>query len=187
MGQYYIVVFLGPKPADGAAETIKLAAHPYGFGCLAKLLENGYAVGNRFAAAIEYQLTQDGAFHRTRLVWAGDYADGEPCGHNLYNLADEAPASLRDPVPAGVCMDDYPFIVNHTKKQYVRKHWDRHDDVSSGKMHPLAILTCEGNGRGGGDYYGDYAHVGAWARDEISVEKEVFDGYTQLPFDVCCE
>lgn len=182
MGQYYIVLFLGAKPADGA-ESLKLAAVPFAFGCGAKLLENGFAARNPFVEAIEYQLTQDGAFHRTRMVWAGDYADTEPCGQNLYHLADEAAASLRDPVPAGVSMLDFPFIVNHTKKQYVRKNWNRHDGPLCGKLHPLAILTCEGNGRGGGDYHGDYAHVGAWARDEISVEKEVFAGYSELPYN----
>ena len=40
-------------------------------------------------------------------------------------------------------------------------------------LHPLSLLTAEGNGRGGGDYNGpNMDMVGTWARDVISMENE---------------
>jgi hypothetical protein len=43
------------------------------------------------------------------------------------------------------------------------------------------LLTAEGNGRGGGDFEGiGEKFVGTWARDIISVEKELPKGYKQI-------
>jgi hypothetical protein len=68
----------------------------------------------------------------------------------------------------------YTYIVNHTKRVYVKK--------GTG-VHPLPILTAEGNGRGSGDYEGQNMDlVGTWARDVISMENEAPD-YTL----VACE
>jgi hypothetical protein len=48
-------------------------------------------------------------------------------------------------------------------------------------IHPLSLLTAEGNGRGGGDYRGAHEDlVGSWARDVISVEREAPAGFTEL-------
>ena len=60
------------------------------------------------------------------------------------------------------------------------------------KIHPLPLLTSEGNGMGGGDFRGDDENeiVGSWARDVISVEKDsplVNNGmmdYTEFIFDL---
>jgi hypothetical protein len=61
----------------------------------------------------------------------------------------------------------YTYIVNHTKKVYVKK---------TDGLHPLSLLTAEGNGRGGGDYNGpNMDMVGTWARDVISMENEAPD------------
>ena len=38
-------------------------------------------------------------------------------------------------------------------------------------VHPLSILTCSGNGRGGGDYDDGNSYVGIWAGDEIGIEE----------------
>ncbi len=77
--------------------------------------------------------------------------------------------------------DEYPFCVNHTKKQYV----DKRTVPSTGddRLHPLPLLTCEGNERGNGDYFGSYRYVGSWARDVISVEKEAPKRYKKLEFN----
>jgi hypothetical protein len=56
------------------------------------------------------------------------------------------------------------------------------ENENGDQLHPLPILTCEGNGRGGGDYFGNYAYVGAWARDLISLEAIAPEGYTELAF-----
>ena len=38
-----------------------------------------------------------------------------------------------------------------------------------------------GNGRGGGDYYGENEElVGTWARDVISIEKDKPNGYDEF-------
>ena len=51
-------------------------------------------------------------------------------------------------------------------------------------MHPLPLLTCEGNGNGGGDYHSEYGkeYVGTWARDLIGCvsTKKDLEGYTEI-------
>ena len=45
----------------------------------------------------------------------------------------------------------------------------------------VPLLVAEGNGRGGGDYHGiNQIIVGTWARDVISVENNIQEGYTEL-------
>jgi hypothetical protein len=77
----------------------------------------------------------------------------------------------KDPFVYRSVIVPYTYIVNHTKKVYVKK---------TGDLHPLPILTAEGNGRGGGDYHGpNIDMVGTWARDVISMENEAPD-YTLI-------
>lgn len=60
----------------------------------------------------------------------------------------------------------YRYLVNYTKKQYCvmpkysKKEW---------RINPLPLLTCSGNGRGGGDYHNEDARVGSWAFDRIGI------------------
>ena len=70
----------------------------------------------------------------------------------------------------------YRYIVNHTKKQYVDK------ERLSNEIHPLPLLVCEGNKRGGGDYWGKNSDLcGTWARGIISMETDKpSDKYTEL-------
>jgi hypothetical protein len=112
-------------------------------------------------------------------VWAGDYADEEPdlkiikegeeCDANLYSLCNDE----NEIKPKVSKTDTYPYILNHTKKLFVDKNKvPEIKDWEGAKIHPLPLLTCEGNGRGGGDFRGDEKGiVGSWARDVISVEK----------------
>jgi hypothetical protein len=51
-------------------------------------------------------------------------------------------------------------------------------------MHPLPILTCEGNGRGGGDFHKGDPLVGKWARNRVTVANRKPKGYTELEFNV---
>ena len=53
-------------------------------------------------------------------------------------------------------------------------------------IHPLPLLTCEGNGRGGGDFYGRRGMklVGSWARHRISVSNKVPKGYKEIKFNL---
>jgi hypothetical protein len=187
MGQYYKVIILAER-SEGEKEYIRGWFDPFAYGNGCKLMEHSY-VGNKFVTAVEEVLRNGGTFYKTRVVWAGDYADEEPNQEpaaepqNLYNLAIEdtcfnAPSpynsdGLRYKREATTDMTACPYIVNHTKRQYV--------DKTGRRTHPLPILTSEGNGRGGGDFRGqDSDKAGLWARDVISVEKVVPAGYDAL-------
>jgi hypothetical protein len=191
MGQYYTPVNI---------ETMGyLYSHDYDNGL--KLMEHSW-VDNPFVRAVEKLLAEGGAWHKGRIVWAGDYADNEDvskilsvsqqrllehksdegCEWNLNGIVEVVGRKLRPKVPE----TGHRYIINHTKGQYV--------DVQAGKkdgdgwqIHPLPLLTCEGNGRGGGDYRGDTTSglVGFWARDEISVANEIPDGMVkEIIFDL---
>lgn len=175
MGQYYIAVILGP---DGEKkEFIRMWIESYAYHTGSKLMEHSY-IGNSLVSAIEYMLSPKGPFWKSRLVWAGDYADEEPDSKkNLYHIAQEDEKDKRLFSENGVG-DEYKYLINHTKKQYVVKG-------KPGRLviHHLPLLTAEGIGRGGGDFRGDgEEHVGAWARDVISVECEVPEDYEEVYF-----
>ena len=167
MGQYYAPVLMAP---DSTELKVAATAYSWDFDCGLKLMEHSW-VGNPFVRRIESALMGN----PMRVVWAGDYADVEPgSGSNLYDDASASlpgTASLRaldGPVP------DTCYLVNHTKGLFVdmmRLPVDSRTPVMTWTIHPLPLLTAEGNGRGGGDYHGaDMEHVGSWARDVISCE-----------------
>jgi hypothetical protein len=163
MGQYYFPVILAEKSDKEYIRTY-LDASMYHSGI--KLVEHSY-IGNSFMTIVENLIGPNGIFYRSRLVWAGDYADNEPNSEkNLHTMCDgKIPFVSTDESVS------YTYIVNHTKKVYIEK---------KGDFHPLPILTAEGNGRGGGDYHGpNMDMVGTWARDVISMENEAPD-YTLI-------
>jgi hypothetical protein len=87
--------------------------------------------------------------------------------------------------PAIKDMSEFRYIVNHDKKQFVDK--TKVPDINGEKdfkIHPLPLLTCEGNGSGGGDFHGEDKRIGTWARDLISVEREKPADYKELIFDL---
>ena len=154
MGQYY-------KPTS-VDKMESLYSHDYR--SMSKLMEHSY-IGNGFVEIAEFMLSPKGDWYKNKFVWAGDYADEEESGNNLYTDAKE------------IKLDNYPeessgrYIVNHTKREFVDKDIVP-KDPEGWKVHPLPLLTCEGNGRGGGDYRRDNDFIGDWARDKISIEKE---------------
>jgi hypothetical protein len=174
MGQYYHPILLN----DRGKIIAWIHAHEYRNGL--KLMEHSY-LQNNFVQAFEFLLAPDQKYHKTRVVWAGDYADQEPEGPNLYNLCrDEEkiqPEYLYDTT-------EYPYIVNHTKMQFVDKR--KNIDVRKGALglHPLPLLTCEGNGRGGGDYRGESPLIGLWARDIISIEENKPTNCVEIVFNL---
>ena len=156
MGQYY-------KPIS-VDKMQHLYSHDYGNGL--KLMEHSY-IGNNFVNTVESLLAPGGEWYKNRLVWAGDYADEETDSKdNLYTQVGEG--SIK---PEEAEKESGRYIVNHTKREFVDKDIVPKDE-EGWKIHPLPLLTCEGNGRGGGDYREDNSHTGDWARDEISIEKE---------------
>lgn len=179
MGQYYNVIIL-----DSNNKVIRawMCAHSYNYGV--KMVEHCSA-SSEFVAAVESQICPEGAFYRSAIVWAGDYADVEvgavPLGTaaaaaaaNLHSMIDMHPHSKKGICPAVRDMDAYPYIINWSKRLYV-------DKTREPMIHPLPILTAEGNGRGGGDYHGTSMDlVGTWARDELSVEAAIPEGFALL-------
>ena len=172
MGQYYYAVILD---ANGWILTWMAP----GFG--AKLMEHSY-LRNEGVCTFESELTPEGRHHMSRVVWCGDYADAEPgLGKNLHLICNERNDLMLQTTIKNT--DEYPFLVNHTKRQFVDK-----SKVPKGgpglKIHPLPLLTCEGNGRGGGDFHGESPLIGSWARDVISAEKTAPAEFTELAFDL---
>lgn len=155
----------------------------YTFGTGLKLMEHSW-IGNKMMRVVERFLIPGGMWYKKRIVWSGDYADDEPeTSVNLYNMCDDdkpvkgKPLSLKD-------SKKYNLIVNHTKKLFVDKN--KNSDHNGWTIHPLSLLTCEGNGRGGGDFNGVDKNniIGSWARDVISVEFETPENYEEMKFDL---
>lgn len=176
MGQYY-------KPAilDESNEVLGwVYSHNYDSGL--KLMEHSW-LKNKFVQSFESLISPTGKLYKSRVVWAGDYADEEQDGTNIYARC----GSVNELNPKGEPAY-YRYIVNHTKKQYVDKETVPSND--GWVIHPLPLLTCEGNGRGGGDYRVneevEEQLIGSWARDVISVENslENFSEYQEINFNL---
>ncbi|MGW5218747.1 hypothetical protein ACWEQA_12855 [Nocardia sp. NPDC004085] len=177
MGQFFRAVLL----ADDADDIVGYI-DPWDYHMSIKLREHSW-IGDEFVEAVERLLTEP-----TRVVWAGHYADIEPGGIKPENLYDRADSATKATVPDSAVIGRY--VINHDKRVYVDKTIVPANDVGL-RMHPLPILTAEGNGRGGGDLHPQYTTgdlgfeaVGSWARDRITVGNAVPDGYGQLHFDL---
>ena len=172
MGQYYKFIILAEN------NEILLVIIPHDFGLGAKLMEHSYITNsqydNKMMNTIEYLLSPySNNYHKSRCVMTGDYADNEKnTDQNLYTMS-----KYCIPFQQGYVNININYIVNHTKKLYVNNINNNNNNI----IHPLPLLICEGNGRGGGDYNGtDYNLVGTWARDVISMEFDKPDNYTEL-------
>ena len=145
-----------------------------------KLMEHSW-MNNKFVQAIENLLIPGGSWHKQPIVWAGDYADNEPdTDINIYGMLED---EIKIIPTKRTLKKKYKYIVNHTKMKYVDKTKVPLDN-DGWQIHPLPLLTCEGNGRGGGDFRGDETVVGTWARDIISVEETVPEFFTELNFNL---
>lgn len=190
MGQYYMPVLLEDSKINGE---IKAWAYSHDYGNGLKLMEHSY-IGNVFVARIEMELIAT----PTRIAWCGDYADpeeiGPHAGRTLYAVVSDEENieihSLQLPYKLPVKTEKYRYIVNHTKKLFVDKcHMVKCARNWNWKIHPLPLLTAEGNGRGGGDYHGPFEEslVGSWARDLISVETSFIRKYGKDFKELVCE
>lgn len=178
MGQGYKAIILAAEPHKGK-EVIRTWLDPHAHDNGYKLMEHSY-IGNNFVEALEYLISPLGMFYKSRIVWCGDYADQEAgLEDNLYLISDDEPNAAKISRPARHNMSSYRYIINHTTRQYIDK--EKCVEVDGHKIHPLPLLTAEGNGRGGGDYRGADEHlIGTWARHVISVEKEIPDDYAEF-------
>lgn len=211
MGQYYKPILLKEDKKTPIG-----FAYSHDFGSGLKLMEHSW-MKNSFVGFIETLLASGKPFHKTPLVWGGDYAEPEPFntipkvvvdelvadgyvlkeveenGVELYSIASHSAPKLTPHIGDVKDFEAKPiaklkYLVNHDKKQFVDKT-KVPKDADGWRIHPLPLLTCEGNGRGGGDYFGEDKQglVGSWARDIISVETKKADipkDYTELIFDL---
>jgi hypothetical protein len=188
MGQYYKVIIL----ADNM-ELIRIWICPSSYNNGVKLMEHSY-LNNNFMNAMEYLISSNGMFYKSRIIWAGDYADSlepklvnEDGGDlNLYSLAEQQYGKFMAPYLNEKFienMDRYRYIINHTKKLYVDKQKCK-KDYNGFIIHPLSLLVSDNcNGNGGGDFRGtDEELCGTWTRDIISVEKTIdtLNDYNEL-------
>jgi len=207
MGQYYNPSIL-KKNWKTAKNPVVASLKCYDFNDNgAKLMEHSY-VGNSFVHSVEFLLAN--AFKGYPFVWVGDYADhvktktGE---HDIYsdagsfiyrdyygddNRKSKQYEALRATIPAMPkwvegkkwnpyeTIPYYRYLVNYTKKQfcimpkYSEKEW---------RINPLPLLTCSGNGRGGGDFHDyDDERVGMWAYDRIGLtnSKKEIAGFEEV-------
>ncbi len=184
MGQYYKPISIDKMQF--------VNSHDYSNGL--KLMEHSW-IGNDFVAVVERLIAKGGKWFGDRIVWAGDYADTEPDhdeGENLYHLVGENKIKPNPVKNNG--NPEFRFIVNMDKKVFVDlkkvpmsdSYTDENGKVWPYHIHPLPLLTCEGNGRGGGDFCGNEKNlVGVWARDRITAQNELpEDRYTELIFNL---
>ena len=191
MGQYYKPIILAEKQGEHEEVKCWMYSHEYDNGM--KLMEHSW-LANGFVRTFESLLAET----PQRVVWAGDYADEEPNRTytydgkeheaNLYNLCED---TLK--VRPNIQEKYYRYLINHTKGLYIDKNKipvsDVWTDPKTGKkwdfqIHPLPLLTCEGNGRGGGDYRKEEEIVGTWARDVISVSTTKPKGLKEFEFNL---
>lgn len=172
MGQYYKPIIL----SDDNKVVAYMYSHDYDNGL--KLMEHSY-IGNNFVETFASLLAPDQPYYKSRVVWAGDYADLEnEDAENLYHQCED---DLKIHPTETNTLERFPYIVNHDKRLAVDSRTVPGGDW---QIHPLPLLTCEGNGRGGGDFRGKDDLIGSWARDHISLEVDRPEGYTLIPFEL---
>ena len=113
-------------------------------------------------------------------------SDGELVGENLYSLSDsredengKVTRKAKPKIDANSQNPEIRFLINDSKKLYIDL-WDA-PCVDGYTVHPLPLLTAEGNGRGGGDYDGlDMNLIGSWSRDFIRVHEHDWNFFKEL-------
>ena len=167
MGQYYKPCVL-KKNYKNVKQPVISGLYSYEFGNGLKLMEHSW-VGNNFVRAAMQLIA---IYKAHPFVWCGDYADErftdkDGNKRNAYEISHTiTPEELQSMVEKNGIEDDYKYIVNYTKREYIEIPENNDDWV----IHPLPLLCADGNHRGGGDYYGlNEDKVGIWAYDRLGV------------------
>lgn len=142
-----------------------------------------------------YSLVEDHHYYRPDVPAYGrkaNYQWADRFGNRLdrpkitFGQHREVPPNAFPPVVP--TMSSHPWLINHDKGLVVDKR-KVPKDSDGWRIHPLPILTVEGNDRGGGDLHperasGDVKLIGSWARDRVSLASRKPKGYTDLLFDL---
>jgi len=183
MGQYYKPMFFKCDTTDFPNVTnLLFIFNTWDYNNGSKLMEHSW-MPNNLMRAVMAKIKEVG---EVKVVWAGDYADNEEnIDENLFGIHSDEKSEGQDKV---CIVDDIPetqprYIINKTKKEYVDlESCPSFDD--GWVIHPLSLLTCEGNGRGGGDFNDDEykytKYIGRWHRDIISVGDDKPEGFTEI-------
>jgi len=174
MGQYYRGCIVKQDRT-----TVDKWLYPHDYDNQSKLMEHSW-LKNDYVRTFEELIYKN----PQRVVWAGDYADN--CRIRKTNVYQRCTQEKKITPPKVYWNENAPrYIINHIKKQYVDKN-DIPKDSDGWRLHPLPLLTCEGNGEGSGDFggHGNRYLVGKWARDLISVDNEPPINYKKLQFDL---
>lgn len=190
MGQYYRCMI-------GLQYDYPVGLSSWDYDCGAKLMEHSF-VGNGYVDAAIRLMKQieERTEKYNRIAWVGDYADSILPNVVHKNKKDIAKCTFlyaayvnawmyrgdggADFIPEMSTDDlsDIPYgarthsiggiVCNMDTKEYVRVPPDV--DEWPWSIHPLPLLTCIGNGCGGGDYHcGDCMDaVGRWAGDHVT-------------------
>lgn len=159
----------------------------------AKLMEHSY-VGNKYVNKAERLLARE--FYACPFAWVGDYSDKIKSDDgtliSVYNIITDVGAQRngkgemlsvwdKDYVPVydlSYPIIKYKYVLNINRKEAVEIPEDSTDKYV---IHPLPLLCADGNGNGGGDYYGtNMSYVGKWAYDKIGIRDDMPEGYTLL-------
>jgi hypothetical protein len=162
MGQYYM-----------PCNTEKLATvYSHDFDSGLKLMEHSW-MKNKFVRTVESLLAKGGDWHGDPIVWCGDYAD---CADDYY-LHDAA-------IKPKISDHHYRYLVNKNTGEYIDKNNVPEDD-DGWQIHPLPLMTCQGNGMGGGDFHGESNLIGHWAFETIVPCDELPEyATTEIVFDL---
>ena len=141
---------------------------------------------NDFVNAVASLIAAGGEWHGDHIVWAGDYADpeigknGRPSKKNLYDICE------KNKIIPDVPKKTYRYFLNLDTNEFVDSY-KAPDEGDGWQIHPLPLLTCEGNGRGSGDFHKEHPMIGKWARCRVvaSFTKpkkavEIFPDFTEL-------
>ena len=186
MGQYYKFVSVDKEKSIS----------PINFDNGSKLMEHSWLNNNYVGAAMQL-ISKGQPFYGDKIVWAGDYADneiknGKKLRRNLYDLCSNYKIAIK--------IDEnnikkLRYIVNLDTKEYVAickslvsEIWT--DSTTNKKysfrIHPLPLLTCDGNGNGLGDFMGKDPNnlIGKWKRNRVVAQQRKPRNCKELIFDL---
>ena len=190
MGQYYRVLTIeNNKTKIYNRDLVKDNETKY---TLAKLTEHSWWY-NEFVNSVCYKIYDNSGI---QIAWIGDYADDyiNDLDTTIHNYSKELLLKIYkkcwDCVGRSIKYNKFllnnRYLVNHDKLQYIdcNEYYvnNQNDDWC---LHPLPLLTCIGNGYGGGDFKyptedTTTEFIGYWALDTISIQDEKPENYEEI-------
>ncbi len=194
MGQYYYIL-MKEENKNTVVYNRDLIVNGKKEYTMAKLTEHSWWYNPMVNAIVEKIYL---AKNPVQIIWMGDYAcdfinEGETFNGLTYNKIQKlhqrcwGDDSKTDVLFSTEFTLNDIYIVNHTKKQYIDcSLYYKNSLMKDGWcLHPLPLLTCIGNGLGGGDYRYPTDNsttelVGTWAYDKITITDNPIADYEEI-------